>query len=113
MKKSYSITEKNNVFVVLFPDKLGRENVTDVNLIVDELNAQNALNVVLDFKNVDYIFSAVLGKLILYLKKIRESGGEIKISGMNNTVKSIFEVTRLDSIFDLFDTLDDAMKSFK
>ena len=52
---------------------------------------------------VDYIDSSGLGVLVTLLKRIRELEGKLVIGGARGVVKKLFELTRLNRVFDLED----------
>ena len=62
---------------------------------------------------VSFIDSSGLGMLITCLKTIKKAGGQLKISSIGNTVKTVFDTTRMDRIFEIFENREDALKSFK
>jgi anti-sigma B factor antagonist len=45
-------------------------------------------------------------------KKIREQGGELRLANLNDDLKTLFELTKLDTLFQIADTRDRALKSF-
>jgi anti-sigma B factor antagonist len=45
-------------------------------------------------------------------KKIREAGGELRLAGLNEDLRTLFELTKLDSLFDIEDDLEKALESF-
>jgi anti-sigma B factor antagonist len=45
-------------------------------------------------------------------KRIRESGGELRLSGLNEDLRSLFELTKLDTLFAIADTPQQALASF-
>lgn len=67
---------------------------------------------VLDFKEVDFIDSACLGALISAARQLREKGGDIRLSEMNSEVTSVFQITRLDKVFKIFDKSTEAIASY-
>ena len=67
---------------------------------------------VLDLTAVDFIDSACLGALIAVTRRLREQGGDIKISGLSAEVKSIFQITRLDRVFEVFWKKEEAVSSY-
>jgi len=56
---------------------------------------------VIDFKNIRFLSSAVLGLLIRVSKKVSEQGGGLRLCGINPKILEIFRITRLDKIFDI------------
>lgn len=67
---------------------------------------------VLNFRGVDFIDSACLGALISVARMVREKGGDIKLAGMNREVASVFQITRLDKVFSIFENSEEAVNSF-
>ncbi len=68
--------------------------------------------VVLDFLSTEYIDSSGLGVLVSVSKKIREAGGELRLAGLNEDLRMLFELTKLDTLFKICDTSDEAVQSF-
>ncbi len=65
-----------------------------------------------DFSNTGYIDSSGLGVLVSLSKKIREAGGDLRLAGLNEDLKTLFELTKLDTLFDVMETPDEAIASF-
>ena len=53
-----------------------------------------------------------LGALVSISKRIREAGGELRLSGLNEDLRSLFELTKLDTLFAIADTPQQALGSF-
>jgi anti-sigma B factor antagonist len=64
----------------------------------------------MDFQEVPYIDSAGLGTLVSILREVRNYQKELKIVGLRKNIKRIFEMTRLDNIFNIYDTIEEAEK---
>jgi anti-sigma B factor antagonist len=67
--------------------------------------------IVLDASEMDYIDSAGLGVLIALLKRATERGGDIRIACLGNKARMVFEITRAFKIFEIFDTVDEALRA--
>src|SRR6056297_284199 len=67
-------------------------------------------NIILDFQGVPYIDSAGLGTLVSILREVRNYQKELKIVALRKNIKRIFEMTRLDNIFNIYDTIEEADK---
>ncbi len=72
----------------------------------------NISKIVIDLKNVGMITSLGIGGLIRGLRTTREKKGELKLSGVNASVRKVFTITKLNEIIDMYDTHDEALKSF-
>ena len=57
---------------------------------------------VVDLSEVSYIDSAGLAALIEAMQKVEGYGGKFMLSGLQETVRSIFEISRLDQVFHIF-----------
>jgi anti-sigma B factor antagonist len=65
---------------------------------------------VIDFANTGYIDSSGLGVLVSLSKKIREQGGELRLAALNEDLKTLFELTKLDTLFKIADTRAQALE---
>ena len=66
----------------------------------------------IDFSHASFIDSSGLGILVSLSKKIREQGGELRLANLNDDLKTLFELTKLDTLFQISDTRDRALSSF-
>jgi anti-sigma B factor antagonist len=64
---------------------------------------------VVDLSNVTYIDSAGLAALIQAMQKVEAYGGKFLLAGLQETVRSIFEISRLDQVFRIFPDTDAAL----
>src|SRR5215831_121590 len=65
--------------------------------------------IVIDLSRVTYIDSAGLAALILALQDVEAYGGQFLLSGLQETIRSIFETSRLDGVFRIFPNVDAAL----
>lgn len=70
---------------------------------------QHSREVVLDMEGVQRIDSAGLGELVLVLMAAEATGGTLKLAGPNARVRHMFKLTNLSSIFEMYDSLVDAL----
>lgn len=68
--------------------------------------------ILFDLSNVDFIDSTIIGLLILGLKKLSPTQGEIRFSGLTKSVEDTFILTKLNTRFKLFKTQDEAVSNF-
>lgn len=67
---------------------------------------------VIDFAETGYIDSSGLGVLVSLSKKIREQGGELRLSSLNEDLRTLFELTKLDTLFRIADDKEQALEGF-
>ncbi|MEP7344295.1 MAG: STAS domain-containing protein [Gemmatimonadaceae bacterium] len=65
-----------------------------------------------DFTHTGYIDSSGLGVLVSLSKKIRELGGELRLAGLNEDLQTLFELTKLDTLFRISDTREVGLQNF-
>lgn len=80
-------------------------------LVLDEVE-QGVRRVLIDFSDGGYIDSSGLGALVSLNKRLREQGGELRLAGLNDDLRTLFELTRLDTLFHLYGTRTDALVGF-
>jgi anti-sigma B factor antagonist len=65
--------------------------------------------IVIDLSRATYIDSAGLAALILAMQKVQAFGGKFFLAGLDETMRSIFETSRLNQIFQIFPDVDAAL----
>ena len=66
-------------------------------------------NLVVNFAGVDFMVTRVINVLLIALKRIRTAGGEVYLTGMNPNIKRVFDIMRLDVVFKIFPTEEQAL----
>ena len=88
----------------------------DANLLSEKLHElvdQKRTKVVADLSKVSWMNSSGLGILIGGLTTMRNNNGDLKLVNVTERIKSLLIITKLITIFDTFDSVDDAVASFK
>ena len=80
---------------------------------VKELIEVNKKNVVIDLSRVKWMNSSGLGTVMGCLTSLKNAGGDLKLCGVTEKVKSLFMITKLITLFDTHNTVDEAVKAFK
>lgn len=102
-----------NVLVAHAPDELTTETLAP---FVDALQTHmenGQVNIVLQMDCCELYDSEGLTALFDLKDELRMGGGNLKFSGLNEPSQRIFEVTRLDKHFEVFDSVIDAVSSFQ
>ena len=79
---------------------------------IKEVLAQGKKRLVLDLGDVSYIDSAGLGTLVAGYTSARGNGGEIRLANVTKKLHELLNITKLVTIFDVYDSTADAVKSF-
>jgi anti-sigma B factor antagonist len=79
--------------------------------VLDELE-KGGRKFLVDFTETGYIDSSGLGVLVSLSKKIREVGGELRLSTLNEDLRTLFELTKLDTLFRIADSREEGLSAF-
>jgi len=80
--------------------------------IAQIIDAQVQPKILISFENVDHLSSAALGTLITLNNKIRGKDGQLRLAEIDPQIREIFTITKLDKLFHIYDSVEDAMSSF-
>jgi anti-sigma B factor antagonist len=108
-------TEHMEGITVLFirEDRLDANDSEELKVELRRLYESGVKDVVIDLKEIHFIDSSGLGVLVSGYKNASTQHGSLKLSNLQSQVKSMFELTRLHRVFDIFTTVDDALQSYK
>lgn len=68
--------------------------------------------IILNLQNVDYIDSSGLGTLVICFTSLQRAGGALKLCCLNRRNVELLVLTKLSTVFEVFDNEDDAVNSF-
>ena len=77
--------------------------------VLTEMIRKEPKRLVIDLSRVTYIDSAGLAVLIIAMQEVEAYGGKFFLSGLQETIRSIFETSRLDRTFRIFPDVDAAL----
>jgi anti-sigma B factor antagonist len=104
--------DSGGVLVVRVEGQLIVGNRQELKSVIQEAVDNGERKFLIDFSKTGYIDSSGLGALVSISKKIREQGGELRLSGLNEDLRSLFELTKLDTLFAITDTPEQALAAF-
>lgn len=109
---SFAIHKEGDVCVVSVEGQLIVGNRQELKQkVLDEIE-RGERKFLVDFSQTGYIDSSGLGVLVSLSKKIREHGGELRLANLNEDLKTLFELTKLDTLFQIAETRERALDSF-
>src|SRR3954462_4959076 len=109
---SFPIKKSDDVVVVDVEGQLIVGNRQELKQkALDELEG-GGRKFLIGFSQTGYIDSSGRGVLVSLSKKIREQGGELGLATLNDDLKTLFELTKLDTLFQISDTRDRPLASF-
>jgi len=86
-----------------------------VNFLKETFNRlfeESIYNVIVDLSSVGFVDSAGLGQLVSALRMCIHHKGNVILVGVNESVVDLLRITKLDTIFKIYDNLEDAVESF-
>ena len=79
---------------------------------VKELLGKGHKKILLNLGDVNYIDSITVGELISAFTSVRNQGGELKLLHLTKKVRTVLEITRLYTVFQVFDDEAEAIAAF-
>ncbi len=90
---------------------LGEGSSTMRDAIKDSL-AKGDKKILLNLGEVSYIDSSGIGELVSAFTSVSNQGGMLKLNGLNKRIKDLLQITKLYTVFDVFDEEPTAIRSF-
>ncbi len=106
------IQDYNDVTVVELQGELDSDSAELFQKNITDIIAQNKTNIVIDMSGVGFIDSQGLEAMLWARDYSSQNKRQLRLAGLDETCMRILEVTRLDSEFDNYAELTEAVKSF-
>lgn len=109
------ISQQGEVTQIEFLDRniLDEANIQaigdEIGQLIEEAGEPRLL---ISFNNVDHLSSAALGALITINKRVNDKSGALRLADIDPQIYEVFTITRLDKLFQIHETRDDALTSF-
>ena len=113
VKPRISVDYTDKAVIIKFADEkiLEDKDIAAVQeAIMSVVEQTQRINLVLDFTNVKFLSSAVLGLLIRVSKKVYERDGQLRLCNINPRIYEIFKITRLTKVFDIYSDMENAVE---
>ena len=108
-----NIDEKGStVLIEVKEERLDAHNSSELKTQMLSLFDEGKNNLVIDLQDVRFVDSSGLGSLVSGFKNASARNGNLKLSGLQPQVKSMFELTRLHRVFEIFPGSEEALASF-
>ncbi len=106
------IDQKNNVWVCRMNGEIDINTAPQIKKVFDKMLSEKREKILINFEKVSYIDSSGLATLVEMLKNIRSYGGKLKLSSLSSKIRSLFEITKLEKLFDISNDEEEALRSF-
>ena len=110
------IDEKDGITCVAFVDRniLDEANIQQIGDEIGRIiDSQPQPKLMIDFENVDHLSSAALGTLITVNNKVNSKDGQLRLVNIDPQIYEVFVITKLNKLFQIHDTTEQALASFK
>ncbi len=89
----------------------GPLTMENVQPFMNAVRRERAPTMILDFTGVPYLDSSGLGSLVSAYTSCQKSGRRVALTGVNQRVLKVFEITKVEPIFLMFPTVSDALEA--
>lgn len=89
------------------------DGIDELRQSINESIKANEKHLVLNFAAVPYLDSTGLGEVVRSYTTLKKEGGAVKIANLSNKVKDLMMVTKLITVFETFESENEAIKSFQ
>ncbi|MHC4219050.1 MAG: STAS domain-containing protein [Planctomycetota bacterium] len=109
------VVDHDGVMRVEFVDRniLDEANIQQIgDEIAKIVDSQDPPKLLISFQNVDHLSSAALGTLITINNRIRGKEGQLRLAEIDPQIYEVFVITKLNKLFQIYDSADQALASF-
>ncbi|MCZ3366366.1 MULTISPECIES: STAS domain-containing protein [Methanobacterium] len=103
----------DNICKLSLEGKLDAYHSTELEKCINKVIGDGCINLLLNFQRVDYISSSGLRVVLSSLKQLKKSGGKIILSNLHPYVMEVFEISGFKQIFEIYESEEEALKSFE
>jgi anti-sigma B factor antagonist len=109
---SFTTHARDDVAVIEIGGRFDAQSAPAIAECLEHITATTPGRVVVNLADAAFLDSSALAVLVRAVKRCRMRGGDLRLCGVQPSVRLIFELTRLDRAFDMFADEDEAVRSF-
>ncbi len=103
---------EDKISIVEIEGEVDLYSSTELRKILLDLTKNKTMCILVDLVSVKYMDSSGVATLVEALQQVGKYKGKLKLANLRDVVKDVFELSRLDKVFDIYPTLDDAKAAF-
>jgi len=103
--------KQGSVDIIRLPERLMMADAADARAAIKEIIANGSGKLILDLEATSFMDSSGLAVLVSSLQAARKKNGDVYLVRMSNTVRALFELTRLHTVFQIFDDEAGALRA--
>lgn len=109
---SVKIETKNDLSVCLIEGEIDINTSPDIKKAFEKLISKKAPKIVINLARVTYVDSSGLATLVEILKNMKSYGGRMRLTNMSHKIRSLFEITKLEKLFEIIADEAEAISTF-
>ena len=106
------IEPKEGLTVCYIDGEIDINSSPDLKKSFDKLIAKKTSKIVINLSRVTYVDSSGLATLVEILKNMRSYGGRMRLTNLSSKIKSLFEITKLEKLFEILANEEEAISTF-
>jgi len=112
--EGFAVSRKDNdtVSILYIKGYLDAHTAPELEKALQTLVDEKSYNVIVNFKDLNYISSAGLGVFMGFIEDIRNHDGDIKLTNMNPKIYRVFDLLGFPSLYEIFDDEAEAVARF-
>ena len=110
------VTRQGDTVQVEFTTRkiLDEANIAEIGERLSEVvEKEEHPRIIISFAAVDHLSSAALGTLIIINNKVKQRNGQLRLSNINPQIYEVFSITRLNKLFRIYPTIQEAQQSLQ
>lgn len=105
--------KQNTVAIVEIEGEVDLYSSPQLRKVLLELTKAKSPAILVDLANVKYMDSSGVATLVEALQQVGKYSGNLKLANLRDAVKDVFELSRLDKVFDIYQSTNEAFSAFK
>ena len=106
------VEKYNAVVFEMVGNMMGGPEATEFSELLHQYVTEGKKNIIIDLSEVKFMNSSGLGMLISGLTTMKKEGGNLKLANVTDKIQSLLLITKLVTIFESYDSIDEAVKSY-
>ncbi len=108
----FDMEQKIKTYQMNLEGEIDAIKMAEIDRVIGQLVKGEMYGLILNFESVEHVHFTILPALVEEKKRLQSFGGDIRLSGMSEYLKNIFRTTGVLEEFQVFDTTQQAAKSF-
>lgn len=103
---------KNGLMVCYIEGEIDINSSPDIKKVFDKIISKKTSKMVINLAKVTYVDSSGLATLVEILKNMKTYGGRMRLVNLSSKIKSLFEITKLEKLFEIMASEEEAISTF-